>query len=87
MTNLAIRLVFARASGLNLLVATIILSNTTYLQRTVNHLRKQGDHPAPGDLVHLSPLGCEHINLTSDYHWNTSPTLGPGQFLPLRTSA
>ena len=76
-----------RASGLNLLVAAIILWNTTYLQRAVDHLRDQGQHPAPGDLVHLSPLGWEHINLTGDYHWETSLTLGPDQFRPLRTRA
>jgi len=76
-----------RASGLNLLVAAIILWNTTYLQRAVDHLRKLGHHPAPGDLTHLSPLGWEHINLTGDYHWDTSPTLGPDQFRPLRTRA
>ena len=74
-----------RASGLNLLVAAIILWNTTYLQRAVDHLRKQGHHPAPGDLAHLSPLGWEHINLTGDYRWETSLTLDPDQFRPLRT--
>ena len=57
-----------RASDLNLLVAAIILWNTTYPQRAVDHLRKQGHHPAPGDLAHLSPLGWEHINLTGDYN-------------------
>jgi hypothetical protein len=46
-----------RASGLNLLVAVIILWNTTYLQRAVDHLRDQWGHPAPSDLAHLSPLG------------------------------
>jgi TnpA family transposase len=76
-----------RASGLNLLVAAIILWNTTYLQRAVDHLRDQGQYLAPGDLAHLSPLGWEHINLTGDYHWETSPTLGPDQFRPLRTRA
>jgi TnpA family transposase len=76
-----------RASGLNLLVAAIILWNTTYLQRAVDHLRDQGQHPAPGDLAHLSPLGWEHINLTGDYYWEASPTLGPDQFRPLRTRA
>jgi TnpA family transposase len=76
-----------RASGLNLLVAAIILWNTTYLQRAVDHLRNQGHDPAAGDLAHLSPLGWEHINLTGDYHWETSPTLGPDQFRPLRTGA
>ena len=46
-----------RASGLNLLVAAIILWNTTYLQRALDHMREQGYPPEPGDLVHLSPLG------------------------------
>ncbi len=76
-----------RASGLNLLVAAIILWNTTYLQRAVDHLRDQGQHPAPGDLAHLSPLGWEHINLTGDYRWETSSTFGPDQFRPLRIRA
>ncbi len=74
-----------RASGLNLLVAAIILWNTVYLQRAVDYLRQQDRHPAPDDLTHLSPLGWEHINLTGDYHWETSATLGPDQFRPLRT--
>jgi hypothetical protein len=65
----------------------VILWNTTYLQRAVDHLRDQGHHPAPGDLAHLSPLGWEHINLTGDYHWDTLPTLGPDEFRPLRTHA
>jgi Tn3 transposase DDE domain len=76
-----------RASGLNLLVAAIIPWNTTYLQRAFNHLRNQGHDPAPGELAHLSPLGWEHTDLTGDYHWETSPTLGPDQFRPLRTGA
>ena len=72
------------ASGLNLLVAAIILWNTVYLQRVVDHLRKQGIEPGPTDLAHLSPLGWEHINLTGDYHWETEETIGPEQFRPLR---
>src|SRR5258708_34470058 len=42
-----------RASGLNLLVAAIILWKTTYLNSTVDHLRKHGHPPAPGDLAHF----------------------------------
>ena len=49
------------------------------------HLRDQGRTPAEGGLTHLSPVGWEHINLTGDYHWETSPILGPDQFRPLRT--
>jgi len=37
-----------RASGLNLLVAAIILWNTTYLQRAIDHLHDQGQYPEPG---------------------------------------
>ena len=74
-----------RASGLNLLVAAIILWNTVYLQRVVDYLGKQGHHPEPTDLAHLSPLGWEHISLTGDNHWESSPPLGPDQFRPLRT--
>jgi TnpA family transposase len=74
-----------RASGLNLLVAAILLWDTVYLQRAVDYLRTHEHRPAPSDLAHLSPLGWEHINLTGDYHWETSPTFGPDQFRPLRT--
>jgi hypothetical protein len=55
---------------------------STYLQRAVDHLKRQGYYPTPGDLAHLSPLGWEHINLTGDYHWEASSTLGPDQFRP-----
>ena len=55
-----------RAGGLNLLVAAIILWNTVYLQRAVDYLRSHGHESGPLDLVHLSPLGWEHINLTGD---------------------
>lgn len=57
-----------RAGGLNLIEAAIILWNTVYLWRAVDHLRKHGDAPAISDLDHSSPLGWEHINLTRNYH-------------------
>lgn len=76
-----------RAGGLNLIVTAIILWNTVYLWRAVDHLRKHGDAPAIGDLAHLSPLGWEHINLTGDYHWDTEQSFGLNQFRPLRVGA
>jgi TnpA family transposase len=61
-----------RASGLNLVVAAIILWNTVYLERALEVLQKRGD-PIREDLVpHLSPLGWEHINLTGDYPGSVS---------------
>lgn len=58
-----------RASGLNLLVAAIILWNTVYLERAAQTLRDSGKNIDERLLPHLSPLGWEHINLTGDYIW------------------
>ena len=67
-----------RASGLNLVVAAIILWNTVYLERALEVLRKRGE-PIQEDLVpHLSPLGWEHINLTGDYVWSLSSQVSQG---------
>jgi TnpA family transposase len=57
-----------RASGLNLVVAAIVLWNTVYLERAIQALRNQGQMIPEALLVHLSPLKWEHINLTGDYH-------------------
>src|ERR1019366_10740644 len=56
-----------RASGLNLVVAAIVLGNTAYLERRVQALRASGKDVGDRLLPHLSPLGCEYINLTGDY--------------------
>jgi TnpA family transposase len=74
----------SRASGLNLVVAAIVLWNTVYLERAVQALRDCGQDVDEKLLSHLSPLGWEHINLTGDYHWRQSKHLKPGQFRPLR---
>lgn len=59
----------SRTSGLNLLVAAIVLWNTRYLERAVEQVRREIDIP-DDYLQYLSPLGWEHINLTGDYIWN-----------------
>jgi len=58
-----------RASGLNLVVAAIVLWNTVYIERAVKSLRERGQAISDDLLAHLSPLGWEHINLTGDYVW------------------
>jgi len=73
-----------RASGLNLVVAAIILWNTVYLERALELLRKKGE-PIREDLIrHLSPLGWKHINLTGDYVWSLSKYIIQGHLRPLR---
>jgi len=74
-----------RASGLNLLVAAIILWNTTYLKGCRSPSKARAPSGA-GDLAHLSPSGQEHIKLTGDYQWDPSPILGQisfGRFGPV----
>ena len=72
-----------RASGLNLVVAAIVLWNTVYLERAVQALKEHGVTVDDSLLTHLSPLGWEHINLTGDYVWKASK-LQPGKFRALR---
>ena len=73
-----------RSYGLCLQAASaIILWNTVYLWRVVEHLRKQGVVIVLSDLAHISPLGWEHINLTGDYHWDAELSFGLNQFRPL----
>lgn len=74
-----------RASGLNLVVAAIILWNTVYLERAVQALRESGKGVDEKLLQHLSPLGWEHINLTGDYIWRQSKRVEQGKFRPLRS--
>jgi len=74
-----------RASGLNLVVAAIILWNTVYLGRAVETLRRQGEIIPDNLLGHLAPLGWQHVNLTGDYLWGAAASPGPAEFRELRT--
>jgi len=76
-----------RASGLNLMVASIVLWNTVYLERAVQSLKAHGQAVDDSLLTHMSPLGWEHINLTGDYAWRQSKQVERGKFRPLRPFA
>jgi len=73
-----------RASGLNIIVAAIILWNTLYLERAVSALQTQGQRIDEKLLQHLAPLGWEHINFTGDYVWKRSKRVEQSKFRPLR---
>lgn len=62
------------ASGLNLVVAAIILWNTVYLAKAIAFLRAQGEVIPDEYLKHISPVAWEHISLTGDYIWNLNQT-------------
>lgn len=71
-----------RASGLNLLVAAIILWNTRYLQSSIVTLGISDDLAR-----HIAPLGWEHISLTGDYRWNVDEQPDVDALRPLRVPA
>ena len=73
-----------RASGLNLVVAAIILWNTVYLERAFNNMRWQGQEIDEGLLKHVAPIHWNHINLTGDYSWRQNRRVEKGGFRPLR---
>jgi len=73
-----------RASGLNLLVAAIILWNTRYLQAAFDAMRARGVAVPPELVRHVAPLGWEHIGLTGDYVWAADAQPAPGALRPLR---
>ena len=62
------------------------LWNTVYLDHAVQHLRSTRVDVHNELLVHVAPLGWEHIGLTGDYLW--SEVDKPRErFRPLRVAA
>ncbi len=76
-----------RASGLNLVVAAIILWNTVYLERALAALRQQDTTIDERLLTHIAPIHWNHINLTGDYTWRQNKRVEKGGFRPLRLVA
>lgn len=72
------------SSGLNLLVAAIILWNTRYLQAAFDAMRARGRTIPPELVGHVAPLGWEHISLTADYVWAADGQPARGALRPLR---
>ena len=60
-----------RASGLNLIVAAVILWNTRYLELAAADLGV-----GPDTMRHAAPLGWEHLSLTGDYAWDSDKPAG-----------
>jgi TnpA family transposase len=73
-----------RASGLNLLIAAIVLWNTVYLDKAVLHLKAAGWTITDEQLSHIAPLGWGHINLTGDYSWDFNQATSFDALRPLR---
>ena len=76
-----------RASGLNLMVAAIILWNTRYIAAAMEELKRLGHDVSPEIMRHVAPLGWQHIALTGDYNWNLAVQINPDALRPLRNEA
>lgn len=73
-----------RTSGLNLVVAAIILWNTVYLDRAVYAKREHGQPIEESLFQHVAPIHWNHINLTGDYNWRQNRLVQNGKFRPMR---
>jgi hypothetical protein len=56
----------SRASGLNLVIAAIVLWNSTYIADAIAHLRATEQSVPDAWLAHTSPLSWEHISFRRD---------------------
>ena len=55
-------------NALGLIINTIVLYNTIYTQRAIDHIANStGIELRDEDIERLSPLGSDHITLTSRY--------------------
>lgn len=72
--------------ALGLVVNATILWNTMYLDRTLDYMRSAGDTLNPEDVIRLSPLQHEHINVLGRYHFNLPEPVKKGHFRPLRNA-
>ena len=74
--------------ALGLILNTIVLYNTIYTQRALDHLKANGVEIADADIERLSPLGTEHITLTGRYRIALPERLhDKSAYRPLTTAA
>lgn len=73
-----------RTSGLNLVVTSIILWNTVYLDLAIKALQQNGEAIPHHLIPHLAPLGWEHIILTGDVNWQFNLSENIDGYLPLK---
>lgn len=71
--------------ALGLLVNVIVLWNTIYMNRAIDHLKSQGAVINPEDVARLSPFGHKHINYLGRYSFSLPEPVQEGRFRPLRT--
>ncbi len=62
----------------------IVLWNTIYMDAALNQLRAEGFDVRTEDVVRLSPLGFDHINMLGRYAFILPDPIARGELRPLR---
>jgi TnpA family transposase len=70
--------------ALGLVVNSIILRNTIYMDAALDQLRSEGMDVRDKDVARLSPLGHEHINMLGRYAFILPEVVARGELRPLR---
>ena len=73
-------------SALGLIVNTIIVWNTRYMQVAIEKLRNEGEIINDADIQRLSPLGYDHINIVGKYSFNLPEEIAKGSLRTLINS-
>ncbi len=74
-----------RASCLNILLNVVVIWNTVYLTRAIEHKRQMAELD-DGLLKHISPLNWNHIQLYGKYYFNEASSLENDQYRNLALS-
>lgn len=72
-----------RASCLNILINTVVIWNTVYLQKAIEYKKENGGLDE-SLLTHISPLNWNHIQLYGRYYYKAESSLDKNQFRQLR---
>lgn len=70
--------------ALGLVLNICVLWNTQYMDLAVKELSRAGRELKPEDVVRLSPLGYEHMNMLGRYQFSLPEGLKTGAFRELR---
>lgn len=70
--------------SLGLIVNTVVLWNTIYIDAALEQLRNEGFQVLSKDVARLSPLGYDHINMMGRYAFTLPDRVARGQLRPLR---
>ena len=73
--------------ALGLVVNAIVLWNTIYMDAALDQLRREGFEVRDEDVVRLSPLAHEHINMLGRYTFTLPEPVARGELRPLRSPA